>query len=245
MPRGTIPLQLQVTENILVLDSAGLIVWANRAAHEGVGLPPGGLLGHSYLEYCPPETHPRLLDLHRRKLAGETVAFDMDLGDRRFRITSGPVRMGERLYLYVVARSDAQKPEGDESLTGMLAAGELLAEPAAPVDLNACLVGALKDEARSLKGRITLVPGALPRVRVRTWPLRVILRQLLLQSLPPRGRLGVETGGDARRAWLKLRAAGARKPAAPLLALSRRVLKEHGGRLILKEGLLTLSFPAA
>lgn len=227
------------------MDPAGRIIWANRRAHELSGAPPWALLGRSYLEFCPPDTHARLLDLHRRKLAGETVRFDFAVAGLRLTVTSGPVEAGGRTYFYSVARPAGRRTAGDAECIGRLAAAEPLPGSVERVDLNACLVGALKDEARRLKGRLDLVPGSPPPVRVRVWPLRMLLRELLVQSLPPAGRLQVATGATRGRAWLRISSMSSKLPATGVLGVCRRVLKEHGGRLFRRGTTLTLRFPAA
>lgn len=182
----------------------GRIVWANRAAHEVVGLAPGGLVGRNYLEFCPPETHRELLELHRRKLDGETVRFRIDLG-RPMEVTSGPVRMGRRVYLFAVGRDLVLPSTGDEEALGILGAGEMLGAESARLDLNACVLGALKDEAALLKGRVRLDPGAVPSLRGSAWPLRAVLRALLRRMSAAPGRVSISTGADTRRAWVTVR----------------------------------------
>jgi PAS domain-containing protein len=68
---------------VLILDIGGKIVWANRNAHDNVGLRPGGLIGQNYLEFCPPDTHADLLRLHKLKIEGKTVRFRFDLGHEK------------------------------------------------------------------------------------------------------------------------------------------------------------------
>ena len=233
-------------DSILVMDSAGTIVWANRLAHDIVGLKPGGLLGRNYLEFTPPDTHAELLRLHRRKLAGETVRFRIDLGPGGvFSTTSGPVQVGDRLYLFAVGRMAQGPPAGDEILLGLLAAGELLHEKRSRVDLNAILVGALKDEARSLRGKLTLVPGSSPPVLVRPWPIRMVLRRILLQARSDPGRAEVCTGGDEGRSWVKISLS--RKPAARSaeVAACRKLAREQGGRLDVRGRVFRLTLPSA
>src|SRR5205085_1649933 len=82
----------------------------------------GGLLGRNYLDFCPPDTHGDLLRLHKLKVEGQTVRFRFDLGaDKVLTVTSGPVRVEDRLYLYVLARKAEGPPQGDEVLVGMVA----------------------------------------------------------------------------------------------------------------------------
>ncbi|RPH45495.1 MAG: PAS domain-containing protein [Planctomycetota bacterium] len=185
-------------DSILIMDPAGTIVWANRLAHDIVGLPPGGLLGRNYLEVTPPDTHAQLLKLHQRKLEGETVCFRIALKGRVLRTTSGLVHVNGRGYLFAVGRWAAGPPLGDEVLLGELAVGELLHESRTRVDLNALLVGVLREEARALKGRLALEPGDPPEIQARPWPIRTVLRHLLLQTRTQRGRAAVSTGGDPK-----------------------------------------------
>lgn len=233
---------------VLILDPGGKIVWANRIAHENVDLPPGGLLGQNYLEFCPPDTHADLLRLHRMKLEGKMVRFRIDIGAGKvLTVTSGPVRVQGRLYLYVVGRPAREELAGDEVLVGMVAAGELLGEEPRRVDLNSLLVSALKAEAKSLRGRLTLLePGSPPPVMIRPWPIRMVIRRLLAQARASGGKFRVATGGDPRRAWLQVTL-----PRAPQSAESqavkacRRIAREQGGRLLVRGRTLRLSFPAA
>lgn len=232
-------------QNVLVLDPAGRIVWANHRAHTSVNLPPGALLGRNYLEFCPPETHSRLLELHRRKMAGEIVTFTLAVGREDFRITSGPIRVGERLYLYVVGVPARRRPNADAGFVGALAVGEALPDPPLPLDLNSLLLHVLKQDAAALKGRLSLVPGRPPLVRGRAWPLGVVLRRLIADALPARGRLELSTGGNPRSGWIRLSARRLRMPPAADLKLCRRVLKDHRGTLTSRKGLLTLRLPTA
>lgn len=230
--------------SILIMDPAGTIVWANRFAHDIVGLPPGGLLGKSYLHFTPPDTHAELLKLHHRKLQGEIVRFRIDLGGGRvLSTTSGLVHVEQRSYLYAVGRWAVGPPEGDEVLIGMLAVGEMLAETASRVDLNSLLVGVLKDEARALKGRLALTPGNPPAVTVRPWPVRTVLRRLLLQSCGLRGRTDVTTGGDSRRAWVEIEFPRGVKAKPAELAACRRIAREQGGRLRVSGRVFRLTLP--
>jgi len=233
-------------DSILVMDPAGKIVWANRLAHELAGLPPGALLGRNYLELTPPDTHGDLLSLHQRKLQGETVRFRIDLGDGRvLSTTSGPVRVNGRDYLYAVGRRAEGPPAGDEVLVGMLAAGELLQERRSRINLNGLLMSVLKEEARSLKGKLLLDPGNPPAVAVRPWPIRMLLRGLMLQAREGAGRISVSSGGDKKRAWVKI--ALAKTPAADSaeLRVCRRIAKDQGGRLLVRKSVVTLTLPAA
>lgn len=214
-------------EAVLIMDAGGRIVWANRAAHENVRLAPGALLGRNYLEFCPPETHRELLDLHRRKLAGEVVRFRIDIG-HPVEITSGPVKMGRRVYLFSVARDLVEPSTGDEEALGILAAGDLLGSESTRLDLNACVLGALKDEARLLKGRVRLDPGATPALRGSPWPLRAALRAMLRRL---GGRIEISTGSDARRAWVKLRCESPHETPKLLIEACRKTLKGQRGSL--------------
>jgi PAS domain S-box-containing protein len=231
---------------VLILDPGGKIVWANRSAHENVGLKPGALLGRNYLEFCPVDTHADLLRLHREKLEGRTVRFRIDLGRGTvMTVTSGPVRIEDRFYMYVVGRRAQGAPEGDEVLVGMVAAGVLLHERPHRVDLNSLLVGALKDEAKSLRGRLSLDPGSPPPVRVRPWPIRMVIRRLLVHARDSGVKFRVATGGDPRRAWLKVTLPHPQKTESPEFAACRRIAREAGGRLQVRGRILSLSFPAA
>lgn len=233
-------------EAVLILDISGKIVWANRAAHGNVDLPAGALIGQNYLEFCPVDTHADLLRLHKLKLDGETVRFRFDMGGGRlFTVTSGPVRVEDRLYLYVVARPAQGPPEGDESLVGMVAAGEVLHERPHRVDLNSLLVGALKDEARLLRGKLSLVPGSPPAVVVRPWPIRMVLRRLLLHAREAGGRFQIATGGDPRRGWVRITMTRSQRSESPEFDVCRRIAREQGGRLQVRGRTLHLSFPAA
>jgi hypothetical protein len=233
---------------VLILDLGGKIVWANRVAHENVGLQPGALLGQNYLEFCPSDTHADLLRLHKLKIDGQTVRFRIDLGAGKvLTVTSGPVRVEGRLYLYVVGRPAQGEPAGDEVLVGMVAAGELLGEKPRRVDLNSLLVSALKAEAKSLRGRLTLLePGSPPPVMVRPWPIRMVIRRLLAQARDSGGKFRVATGGDPRRAWLQVTLPRAPQSAeSKAVEVCRRVAREQGGRLLVRGRTLRLSFPAA
>jgi hypothetical protein len=85
-------------------------------------------------------------------------------------------------------------PTATKCWSGCLAAGELLNEQQTRVDLNSLLVSVLKEEARALRGKVTLEPGNPPAVIARPWPIRTVLRGLLLQALgqgrPGHGQLG-------------------------------------------------------
>jgi hypothetical protein len=230
----------------LILDLGGRIVWANRVAHENVGLKPGGLLGKNYLDFCPVDTHADLLRLHKLKLEGETVRFRIDLGGGKvLSVTSGPVRVDDRLYMFVVGRRAEGPPAGDEILVGMIAAGELLREKRRALDLNSLLLGALKEEARALRGKLSLDPGAPPAVRVQAWPLKMVIRRLLLHAHHAGGRFQVSTGGDPRRAWLKIRLPRVPSTDSKEFAVCRKIAREQGGQLQVRGRTLRLSFPAA
>ncbi len=233
-------------DSILILDATGKIVWANRRAHEIVGLKPGALLGRNYLEFSPPDTHADLLKLHRRKIAGETVRFRMDLGPLGlFTLTSGPVIVEERLYLFVVARAAEGPPAGDEVLVGLLAAGELLREKRQRIDLNSLLLGALKDEAKQLKGRLSLVPGPSRDVLVRPWPIRMVLRRILLQAKKGSGRSEVSTGSSGRKSWVKVALTRPAVARSMEVAACRKLAREQGGRLEVRGRVVRLTLPSA
>jgi PAS domain S-box-containing protein len=232
-------------DSILVMDVAGKIVWANRLAHEIAGLSPGGLLGKNYLEITPPDAHGDLLKLHQRKLQGETVRFRIDLGNGRvLRTTSGIVHVGDRDYLFAVGRRAEGPPAGDEVLVGTLAAGELLRERRSRVDLNALLLSVLKEEAVALRGKVTLEPGDPPLVLMRPWPIRTVLRGLMHQAKGQDGRARVSSGGDRKRAWVKVALAMAPTKDSAELAACRKIAREQGARLERRERVLTLSLPA-
>lgn len=231
---------------ILVLDIGGRIVWANRSAHDNVSLPPGALLGRNYLEFCPPDTHAELLRLHKKKIDGESVRFRFDLGRGRvMTVTSGPVRIEDRLYLYVVGRKAVGPPAGDEMTIGMIAAAEALDEKRRRLDLNALLMGAMKDEARTLKGRLVFDPGATGMVLVRPWPVRMMLRRLLLQTLPASDRARVATGGDRKNSWVRIDLPKGARPESRDFAACRRIATESGGRLQVRGQVVRLILPCA
>jgi hypothetical protein len=127
----------------------------------------------------------------------------------------------------------------------MVAAGELLKEKKHRVDLNSLLVGALKDEAIALRGHLSLVPGAPPPVMVRPWPIRMVLRRLLLQAKQSRGRFEVKTGGRGSRAWVKITLPREPDSGTREFEVCRRIAREHGGQLRLKGRVVVLSLPAA
>lgn len=233
-------------DSILIMDPAGRIVWANKMAHDIVGLQPGGLLGKSYLQLTPPDSHADLLRLHQRKLKGETVRFRIDLGGGRvLATTSGLVRVGARQYLFAVGRWAKGEPGGDEVLVGMLAAGEVLPEKRARVDVNSLLVSVLKEEARALRGKIMLDPGRPPQVAARPWPIRMVLRGLILQASGKGGRATISTGGDGKRGWVKIALPKGVGVDSPELSFCRRVAKEQGGRLQVRGRTFILTLPAA
>ena len=235
-----------VQDSILIMDVTGRIVWANRLAHEIAGLPPGGLLGRSYLEITPPDAHGELLKLHQRKLRGETVRFRIDLGERRvLRTTSGMVHVHDRDYLFAVGRWADGPPAGDEVLVGMLAAGELLRERRSRVDLNALLLSVLKEDASALRGKVWLDPGNPPAVMMRPWPIRTVLRGLMQQARSQSGRARVSSGGDRTRAWVKVALAEKPRPDSVELAACRKIAREQGGRLRRRDHVLTLTLPVA
>jgi hypothetical protein len=240
------PPQRMTKDSILIMDAAGKIVWANRLAHEIARVKPGGLRGRSYFELTPPDTHAELLRLHQRKLAGETVRFRIDLGPAGvLSTTSGPVQVGERLYLFAVGRHAEGPPAGDEVLLGLLAAGELLKERRSRIDLNAILMGALKDEARNLKGKLSLVPGVSAPVLIRPWPVRMVLRRLLLQARKTPGRAEVTTGGDKGRSWVQISLARTPEARVAELTACRKIAREQGGRLDVRGRVFRLSLPSA
>ena len=233
-------------EAILILDIGGKIVWANRNAHDNVGLRPGQLLGRNYLDFCPPHTHADLLKLHKLKIDGESVRFRFELpGGKVVTVNSGPVHVEDRLYMYVVARDVDGPPSGDEVLVGMVAAGELLKEKKHRVDLNSLLVGAMKDEARALKGHLSLLPGAPPPVLVRPWPIRMVLRRLLLHARQSPGRFEVKTGGRGARAWVKFTLPRKLSTDHREFSVCRQIAREHGGRLSILGRVVVLTLPAA
>lgn len=233
-------------DSILVMDRTGKIVWANHLAHEIAGLPPGGLLGMNYLQITPPDAHGDLLKLHQRKLKGETVRFRIDLGEGRvLSTTSGLVRAGGKEFLFAVGRWAVGAPEGDEVLVGMLAAGELLRERPTKLDLNSLLVSVLKEEARTLRGKVLLDPGNPPAVIARPWPIRTILRGLLLQAGRQSGRATVSSGGTPSNGWIRIALAKPIGAKSPPLSVCRRIAREQGGRLEVRGKTVTLRLPAA
>jgi PAS domain S-box-containing protein len=242
---GTIAVELSMSrDSILIMDPAGRIVWANRLAHDIAGLKPGGLLGLSYLQVTPPDTHAELLKLHQRKLAGETVRFRIAFGEGRIlSTTSGLVHVNGRAYLFAVGRWAEGPPAGDEVLLGELAVGEMLHETRRKVDLNALLVSVLRDEARALKGRLALEPGDPPDIKVRPWPIRTVLRHLLLQTRRQRGRAAVSTGGDPKRAWIEIQLPREAEPKSAELEMCRRIARQQGGRLRVQGRVLRLTLP--
>jgi PAS domain S-box-containing protein len=245
-PKGTIRFELMNADAILILDMGGRILWANRHAHDNVGLQPSALVGRNYLEFCPVDTHADLLRLHKQKLEGKSVRFRIDLGRGNvMTVTSGPVRVEDRFYMYVVGRPAQGAPEGDEVFVGMVAAGVVLHEKPHQIDLNSLLIGALKDEAKSLKGQLALAPGSPPPVRVQPWPIRMVIRRLLVEARDSGEKFRVATGGDPRRAWLKVTLPHPLKTRTPEFATCRRIAREQGGTLQVRGRTLQLSFPAA
>jgi PAS domain S-box-containing protein len=233
-------------DSILVMDPSGKVVWANQLAHKIAGLPPGGLIGMNYLEITPPDAHADLLKLHQRKLKGETVRFRIDLGEGRvLSTTSGLVHAGDRDYLYAVGRWAVGKPDGDEVLVGMLAAGEVLNERRTKVDLNSLIVSVLKEEARNLRGKVSLDPGNPPDVIARPWPIRTLLRGLLLQAKGQSGRASVSSGGSRSRGWIRIALPQGIGADSPELSVCRKIAREQGGRLLVRGRILTLTLPAA
>jgi len=233
-------------DSILVMDPSGKIVWANHLAHEIAGLGPGGLLGMNYLQITPPDAHADLLKLHQRKLKGETVRFRIDLGEGRvLSTTSGLVRAGGKDFLFAVGRWAAGEPDGDEVLVGMLAAGEVLNERPSKVDLNSLLVSVLKEEARTLRGKVSLDPCNPPAVIARPWPIRTVLRGLLLQAGVQSGRATVSSGGTRSNGWIRIALAKQIGAGTPELSVCRRIAREQGGRLQVRGKTLTLTLPAA
>jgi len=233
-------------DSILIMDPTGKIVWANQLAHEIAGLSPGALVGMNYLQITPPDAHADLLKLHQRKLKGETVRFRIDLGEGRvLSSTSGLVRTGDREYLFAVGRWAVGPPDGDEVLVGMLAAGELLKERPTKVDLNSLLVSVLKEEARTLRGKVSLDPGNPPEVLAKPWPIRTVLRGLLLQARGQTGRSTVSSGGSRSRGWIRIALPKRIGADSPELAVCRKIAREQGGRLEVRGKTVTLTLPAA
>jgi hypothetical protein len=218
-------------ESIVVMDDAGRIVWANQAAHDLAELPPAGLVGRSYLEFCPRETHAELLSLHARKLRGETVRFRIRVGPVPLEVTSGPVLVGEKRYLYAVGRRVRDSRQGDEPFLGMMAAAMADGREPGRFDLNACLLGAFRDEARRLRGRLRLEPGPTRSVRGHVWICRRVLRSLLLEAAAGRGRIEVRTGSDARWVWISLARPSGIRISPPIVRICRAMLRAKEGRL--------------
>lgn len=232
-------------DSVIIMDARGSIVWANRAAHEHVKLPAGGLLGRNYLEFCPPETHGELLGLHARKLRGETVRFRIRAGPFPLEVTSGPVLVGSRTYFYSVGRPVGRSRQGDEPFVGMLAAAQASGAEPGRFDLNSCLLGACRDEARRLHGHLSLRPGPSLPVSGHVWICREVLRTLLLHAIEGRGRVTVSTGSDPRRVWIAIsRKSGVSIP-SPIVRICRRMLRAKGGRLRLGRTELRFSMPPA
>jgi len=145
----------------------------------------------------------------------------------------------------MVGRQALEPPPGDEVLVGMLAAGELLRERKQWADLNSILVSALKEEAAGLHGHLSLVPGSPPPVLIRPWPIRMVLRRLLLQVRTSEGRVKVETGGRRPRAWIRLTFPRRIDADTEEFAVCRRIAREHGGDLRFRGRVIVLSLPAA
>ena len=233
-------------DSILIMDPSGKIIWANQLAHEIAGRRPGGLVGMNYLQLTPPDTHADLLKLHQRKLKGETVRFRIDLGDDRvLSTTSGLVHAGGKEFLFAVGRWAVGEPDGDEVLVGMLAAGEVLQETPAKVDLHALLVCVLKEEAPALRGKVSLDPGNPPAVIAQPWPIRTVLRELLLQAGSQSGRATVSSGGSRSAGWIRIALSKRVGAASPELSVCRKITREQGGRLEVRGKSLTLTLPAA
>jgi hypothetical protein len=227
------------------MDPSGKIIWANPLAHEIAGLSPGGLVGMNYLQITPPDTHADLLKLHQRKLKGETVRFRIQLGeDRVLSTTSGLVKAGGKEFLFAVGRWAVGEPDGDEVLVGMLAASEVLKERPTKLDLNSLLVSVLKEEARTLRGKVLLDPGNPPPVIARPWPIRTILRELLLAGSRA-GRTTVSSGGGRTNGWIRITFAKRVGADLPELSVCRRIAREQGGRLEARGKTLKLTLPVA
>jgi PAS domain S-box-containing protein len=233
-------------DSILIMDPSGKIIWANQLAHEIAGLSPGGLVGMNYLQITPPDAHADLLKLHQRKLKGETVRFRINLGeDRVLSTTSGLVKAGGKEFLFAVGRWAVGEPDGDEVLVGMLAAGEVLKERPTKVDLNSLLVSVLKEEASTLRGKVLLDPGNPPAVIGRPWPIRTVLRELLLQAGNQSGRATVSSGGSRSNGWIRIVFAKQVGADLPGLSVCRKIAREQGGRLEVRGKTLKLTLPVA
>lgn len=229
------------SEAFLALDLTGRILWANRAAHRMAGVPPGTLVGRNYLEFCPPETHADLLRLQARKLRGETVKFLLELPGRTIEVTSGPVEVEGKTYLFVVGRGAGGPPRGDVVVVGRAAVAQALGGRPGPLDLGECLVGALRAEAARLRGRVRLsLTPDLPAIRGRLGPVRLLLRCLLLAFVRTGGAVQVRLGRGRGRVWVELSAPPRarrfpdRELAAcrPLLALEGAGLRRMGGHRV-------------
>jgi hypothetical protein len=103
----------------------------------------------------------------------------------------------------------------------------------------------LKGEARSLRGKLSLDPGDPPAVIVRPWPLRMALRELLLQAPVHAGRAAVSSGGGGKRAWVRIALPAKPQSGSPELALCRKILKSQGGQLRIRGRVVTLTLPVA
>jgi hypothetical protein len=229
------------SEAFLVLDLTGRILWADRAAHRMAGVPAGTLVGRNYLEFCPPETHADLLRLQARKIRGATVKFLMRLPGRVIEVTSGPVEVEGRTYLFVVGREVGGSPAGDVGVVGRTVVARALDARPGPLDVGQCLMGALRAEAARLRGRVRLhLAPDLPAIRGRPALVQLLLRCLLLAFVRSAGSVPVRLGRSRRRVWVELGPPpkGRRLPdrelalCRPLVARAGGVLRRGAGRRV-------------
>jgi hypothetical protein len=235
-------------EAFLALDRTGQILWANAAAHRLAGVVPGALIGRNYLEFCPPQTHADLLRLHARKLKGETVKFLLPLEGRTVEVTSGPVKIGRRTYLFVVARRRAGGAGADAAVVGRAVVAQALGGREGPLDLSQALLAALREEARLLRGKVRLrFPDEVPAVRGRADAVRMILRCLLLAFARRAGGVCVRLGKGKGNVWVEFSGPpGGRRVECRELSACRPLLASREARVRrLPGGGIRLSLPSA
>jgi hypothetical protein len=235
-------------EAFLALDRTGRILWANRAAHRMAGVPPGMLVGRNYLEFCPPATHADLLRLQARKIQGETVKFLLPLPGRMVEVISGPVKVGKRTYLFVIGR-DRMGPSGrDIPVVGRAVVAQALGDREGPLDLVQALLGAMRDEAPVLKGKVRLQSLVdIPPARGRPVAVRMILRCLLLAYVRRVGQVWVRLGKARRRVWVEFSGpSGARRFDFREISVCRPLLTSKGAHFRkLRGGRVRILLPSA